>query len=213
MGYKSWRAYLASFPLKTRLVFLFMVVYLLFFTVLSYRLGNEEFFFYAVVMFCFFIFIVSHYHKLRLTLYIMAGIATHWLLHFLGGTVYIHGTRLYDMNIIPLNQWIIHYDNIVHAFGVFVLTFVAYNLLRPHFTLRNRTALFHFGLLLVLVVMGIGAFAEIGELIAVLYFHAAATVGGYFNNAFDLVMNATGATVAALVIGWHERKRLTARRQ
>lgn len=213
MGYRSWKAYFDSFPLKTRLLFLGMVLYLGLFTLISYLAGNEEFLFYAAVMFCFFVFIVSSYHRLRLTTPIMVGIAFHWFLHFLGGTVYVHGVRLYDTTLLPLNQYIIHYDNMVHTVGVFVLTFIAYNLLRPHFRLRDRTALVQFSLLLVLVVMGIGAFAEIGELVAVLFFHAGKTVGDYFNNAFDLVFNATGSILACIVIAQIERRKIVARKK
>jgi len=182
-----------------------MFLYLACFTLISYFSGNNEFFFYAIVFFSFFIFIVSYYLKLRLTNWLLALLAFHWLLHFLGGFVYIGGTRLYDF-------WLIghffKYDNVVHTFGVFLGTFIIYNLLRPHFKLLNKMALFHFSVLLVLVVMGLGALAEIGELIAVLFFHAAQTVGGYLNNAFDLVWNLLGGTLACLVIGRYEARRL-----
>lgn len=203
--YASWRAYFRSFPLQTRLVFLAMFLYLFCFTLISYFSGNNEFFFYAVVFFSFFTFIVSYYHKLRMTNWLLSLIAIHWLLHFLGGFLYFGGTRLYDLWLIG---HFLKYDNVVHMFGVFLGTFIVYNLLRPHFKLSNKIALFHFSVLLVLVVMGIGALAEIGELIAVLFFHAAQTVGGYFNNAFDLVWNLTGGTLACLVISHYEARRL-----
>jgi len=203
--YSSWKAYFNSFPLRTRLVFAAMFFYLIFFTLISYFSGNNEFFFYAIVFFCFFVFIVSYYHKLRMTNWLLGGIAVHWLLHFLGGFVYFGSTRLYDLWLI---SHVFKYDNLVHTFGMFLGTFIIYNLLRPHFKLPNRTALFHFSVLLVLVVMGVGATAEIGELIAVLFFHAAQTVGGYFNNAFDLVWNFTGGTLACLVISRYELRQM-----
>ncbi len=62
MAYDSWKAYFASFPGATKAVFLVMTLYLLLFTLIAYRARNHEFFFYAFIMFCFFLFIISHYH-------------------------------------------------------------------------------------------------------------------------------------------------------
>ncbi len=195
--------HIASFSFKTRLVFFFMVLSLFIFSVVFVLSGNGEFMYYSLVMFAFFLFIVSFYHKLRLTEPLIGGIAIHWLLSLMGGTLYFGGTRLYDLWLLP--PWV-KYDNVVHVFGVFILTFVAYNLLRPHFAIRSKTALLHFSLLLFLIVMGLGAVSEIMELGAVLWLGAAKTVGDYFNNAFDLVWNATGSIVACVTISMYERR-------
>ncbi len=45
--------------------------------------------------------------------------------------------------------------------------------------------------------MGLGAVAEIAELFAVLFFAAGEQVGGYLNNAFDLVFNLLGGSSPA----------------
>lgn len=208
MPYSNVKEYFASFPRMTRLLFGFIFVDLFFFSIYTYRHKNAEFFYYSVIIFIVFLLVVFNYHKLHLTEWLIAGFALHMLLHFLGGTVYINGTRLYDLTLIPVNQWIFHFDNLVHAFGVFLLTFLAYNLLRPHFKLEQKSSLFPFALLLFLIVMGIGACSEVVELGAVLWLNAANTVGDYYNNAFDLVMNGLGALLACLVISWLEYRRI-----
>ncbi len=196
------RRHIAAFTFTTRLLLLFMLISLCVFALLFTRAGNGEFLFYSLVTAVVFLIIISYYSRLRLTEPLLVGIALHWLLSFMGGTLYLGTTRLYDLWLLP---WL-KYDNVVHAFGVLLLTFVAYNLLRPRFRPRNATALFHFSLLLFLVVMGLGAVAEIFELLAVLFLDAGATVGDYFNNAYDLCWNAGGALLACLFIARHERR-------
>ncbi len=202
MEYKRMQRHFASFPRMTRLVFMGVVLSLFIFGVIFVLSGNGEFVFYSFLSTLFFIFIVSYYHRLRLTETLLLGIVLHWLLSFMGGTLYLGETRLFDLWLFPF----LRYDNIIHAFGVFVLTFIAYNLLRPHFKLKNKIALFHFSILLFLIVMGLGALAEIIELSAVLFLDAGDTIGGYLNNAFDLVWNGVGSLCACLLIARHERK-------
>jgi uncharacterized membrane protein YjdF len=211
MNVAAVRKYFASFSYRTRVLFGVMVAYLLFFMLFSWHLRNMEFFYYAIVIFLVFLFAVAYYRRLRLTNLLLVGFALHVLLHFLGGTVFFGGVRLYDVWLVHLNPWIIHYDNVVHTLGVFLLTFLAYNLLRPFFTLRKPVSLLHFSLLLFLVVMGIGACAEVVELGAVLWLDAASTVGDYFNNAFDMLFNATGSIAACLVIWRYEYRRMRRR--
>ena len=203
MGWSTVRKHIESFSFKTRMVFMGMVLSLFIFGVIFVLSGNAEFVFYALVSTLFFIFIMGYYHKLRLTETLLTGIALHWLLSFMGGTLYFGSTRLYDLWLFPP---LLRYDNIVHSFGVFLLTFIAYNLLYPHFRMRNKVALFHFSLLLFFIVMGLGALAEVAELLAVLWLGAGETVGDYFNNAFDLVWNAVGALSACFMIAWYERR-------
>ncbi len=195
----------ASFAFKTRLLFTSMVLYIFLFSIISWKTGNKEFLLYAAVTFFLYFFLFAYYHKLRLGNLLLFGIASHAILHYLGGFVYLDGTRLYENYLIP---GFFRYDNLVHTFGIVILTLFAYNLLRPHFLLKSRTALFHFSFLLVLVTMGVGAFSEIIELCAVLWADAAVTVGDYFNNAFDLVWNLTGAVLACTYISWYEYRKL-----
>lgn len=200
MRYDSLRGYWDSFPLRTRLLFLGMVLYLTYFLIRSYLVGDVEFFYYSVVLFILFIFLFFNYHELRMSVTVLIGLAAMGLLHFLGGLVAIGGTRLYDLWLIPL---LMRYDNLVHSFSVFVLTFLAYNLLRPNFKFRRRVSVFHFSLLLFLVVMGLGAISEVFELAGIVWFGATG-VGDYFNNARDLVFNAVGSLGACLILARYE---------
>jgi hypothetical protein len=54
---------------------------------------------------------------------------------------------------------------------------------------------------------GFGTFIEFAELFAVVFLNAEASVGGYINNALDLVVNFIGAAIASLfVIRYHTKK-------
>ena len=55
--------------------------------------------------------------------------------------------------------------------------------------------------------MGVGAGAEITELLAVVFFDASAAVGDYYNNAIDLVFNLLGSlTACGYLIIYHNYK-------
>ena len=127
----------------------------------------------------------------------MIGLSLAQLIHVLGGNLYVGSTRLYDYWII---DGLIRYDNVVHLFTSIILTFVVYDMLKNYLHEKmhySRTILI---LLLVLIVSGIGAFNEIMELGAVLFFHAQDRVGDYLNNAFDLVFNLIGVLVGSLIL-------------
>lgn len=197
---KRFKTYLATFPVKSGILLGAMLSYLLFFSFRAYATRNIEFLYYVFAAAVLFLIVLLYYHQLKFTTPLLVGFVAHWFFHFLGGTLFIDDVRLYDLRIIGF----VHYDNIVHALGIFVFTFIAYNLLRPHFELKIRKDLVPFCLLLFLVVMGLGAVSEIGELGAVLWFDASVRVGGYLNNAFDLVYNSVGAIAACLVLSWYE---------
>ncbi|PJE58032.1 MAG: hypothetical protein COU81_02860, partial [Candidatus Portnoybacteria bacterium CG10_big_fil_rev_8_21_14_0_10_36_7] len=109
----------------------------------------------------------------------------------------IGATQLYYVYLIP---GIFRYDNLVHSFGVFLATFAIYGLVRPYLLKKTEHNSFVFCFILVSSAMGVGAFNEIIELIAVLFFNAQQGVGEYLNNAFDLVFNLFGTLVACFVI-------------
>ena len=56
--------------------------------------------------------------------------------------------------------------------------------------------------------MGVGAFNEILELIAVVFLGAAEQVGDYFNNALDLFFNLIGSTIACFFIIHYHKKHI-----
>jgi len=93
--------------------------------------------------------------------------------------------------------FILRYDQVVHAFGFFVATFVAYWLLLPQAKQGARLGVLAF--IAALAGMGFGAINEIIEFMAVLAVPDNG-VGGYLNTAIDLCSNGIGATLAAIII-------------
>ncbi len=118
-----------------------------------------------------------------------------FFLHFIGSIL-----GLYEMSFLGLG-----YDNLTHIYGAFVLTLVAYNFIRAHWKETPNVGNFYLFLTIVFVGLGIGALLEIFELGAVLLFDAP-EVGGYLNNAFDLVRDGIGAVIGAtLMIYLHHK--------
>jgi len=186
----------------------FIFLYVLIFAVIGYFHRNLEFFYYCVIFLVIILGIRRYQRKNKkeiiLPTYIYAGIAIWGLLHFLGGYTPINGGVLYEVHF-----WRFGYDNLVHSFGTFVTTFVAYNLLRPHLSIVIAENYVYLTAILVLMVLGIGAIVEIVELSAVELLDAQG-IGDYFNNAWDLVFNTIGALAACVLIiahQWRVKKR------
>ncbi len=181
-----------KFLFEKRFVISFMFLYTLVFSIHAFLNSNYEFLYYAVLIILLIIYIYKKQHALWLSNKIIVGLAIIGLLHFAGGTLYIDGTRLYDLSLMAG----IHYDNVVHAFAMFVATFVSYNLLSlympPHIQ-EHRPA---FLLLIFLVTLGLGAVNEITEFMAVLLFEAGARVGDFYNTGWDFVFNTIGICAA-----------------
>jgi hypothetical protein len=97
---------------------------------------------------------------------------------------------------------------IMHMSGAtFFVTLAVYSLLYPHFDKKLKGNKFLLFLLLILITLGIGAFHEILELGAVVFFDVSERVGDYMNNALDLLFNLIGAIVACIfLIIYHKRE-------
>jgi uncharacterized membrane protein YjdF len=113
-----------------------------------------------------------------LFLLVEAGIVA----HFCGGFVQVGGARLYDQTMLGIG-----YDNLVHGLNAFAGAAVIDHLLRQY---HFGPALWHW--LVLGLVLGAGAATEIVEY-AVLQIVPTAGIGGYDNNARDLVSNLVGA--------------------
>lgn len=113
------------------------------------------------------------------------------ILHMAGGLIKINGTRLYDTILIPILGdpfFILRYDQFIHTYCYIAISILVYFALKNY--TKNKKALFAFTML---ASMGIGALNEIIEFSLVIFANAGAGVGGYFNNALDLVFNLIGA--------------------
>lgn len=120
-----------------------------------------------------------------------------------GGSVTVNDATLYAYHFFHVvgsgDGYVLRYDQVVHYFGFFVATFVAYFLLLPQMKPGFRIGVVAF--VAFLAGMGFGAINEIIEF-AVVLAAPETGVGGYFNTAIDLVANALGALTAALIIAY-----------
>ena len=189
---------------ELKLMLWFTIGYLAIFTILALINKNYEFLYYTFILSALIFIIVLYHKKIHLTKTILLGLTILGAMHIFGGNIHILGTRLYDIWFIPN---ILKYDNFVHAFGIFVATFVVYNFIHPHLDKKINHNAILLSLILVSIAMGIGAFNEILELGAVVFLGAAKQVGDYINNALDLVFNLGGSIIACFfIIKYHKRK-------
>jgi len=177
-----------------RSVFAFALAYILLSIVFAIFHDNWEFVYYGLIITVLLLIVIFYHKPLRLTKTIMAGLLLVGFLHLLGGNFHIGDVRLYEFWII---EGLFRYDNMVHMLSSFVATLVVYNVLEPHMNLSMKRNRFLLGFILVLIVMGLGAFNEIIELLAVVFLDAGPRVGDYMNNSLDLVWNMTGSAIAA----------------
>ncbi len=129
-----------------------------------------------------------------------------WLfLHLGGGAFHINGNRWYDtilIDIVGEPYHILKYDQAIHTFCYFVITLFIYAVVR-HISKEtpNRLAIC---LITALAAMGVSAMNEIIEFSAVVVFGSTG-VGGYYNNALDLVFNLAGV-IPAIAVAAKTRK-------
>ena len=114
---------------------------------------------------------------------------------------------LYNLWLIP---GILKYDQLVHAFGFGLITWISWQGIRKAFIRHGIEATPTFGLLTICVAcgMGFGAANEIVEFIATLVLPDT-NVGGYENTGWDLIANFVGCLVAAaLILIFHRNRRI-----
>ncbi len=174
--------------------------------------GNQEFIFYGVVMAALIAIVVAIDLRVRFSQGVLWGLSIWGLLHMAGGNVPIPPELanesgkpvLYSLWIIPTY---LKFDQIVHAFGFFVTTFVCSEALRPRLTANGRIST-GVAVLLAAASMGLGALNEVIEFAAVLLIPNT-NVGGYTNTGWDLVANLVGASTAALILRFRHGRRAT----
>jgi len=185
--------------LPTILIYLLLIGLLVYFV----SLGNYEFISYAVVVG------LLYYIVLRADKYYNFPVYAIWLFaiwvasHMLGGAIYIGGTRLYDLILIPLFNGggefvMLKYDQAIHAYCYIAFAILVYYMLKKHFKSGQTKALVLFT---ILAAIGIGLLNEVIEFALVVFADAADAVGGYYNTALDLVFNLIGAIMGA-ILAW-----------
>ncbi|HPD45256.1 MAG TPA: DUF2238 domain-containing protein [Anaerohalosphaeraceae bacterium] len=132
---------------------------------------------------------------------------TVWMfLHLAGGAFTVDGNRIYDTMLLavagePYN--ILKFDQAIHAFCYFVITLFI-NSVVQRLSRKNSSAVLEM-VVIALAAMGVSALNEVMEFATVVFFGAEG-VGGYYNNALDLVFNLIGILAAVAVCAASRRK-------
>lgn len=187
-----------------RLLF-FNIAYLVIFSFIAFVNNNFEFLFYLFMISIVLSIILIYYKRIYFPLSIMAGLSVIGALHVAGGNIFIGDTLLYDLWFI---RGIFKYDNMIHFLASLFTTMLIYSLLSPHMDKKIHHNGYVLSIILILIASGLGAFNEIIEFIAVVFLDAAQRVGGYTNNALDLVFNFFGAIVGAIITVCYHKVRV-----
>lgn len=200
-------------PVQFMPLILFTVSYMLAAVAAAVLSGNDEFVFYIVVMIILIFAISIVHHRMSLTNGQLWALSVWGLLHMAGGLVPmpeswpVNGPIrvLYSLWLIPD---LLKYDQIVHAYGFGVTTWLCWHAIRT--CLRNHQGGVpapSLGMLTLAAAggMGFGALNEVVEFIATLTIPET-NVGGYANTGWDLVSNLAGCCVAAIAIRFIDGK-------
>jgi hypothetical protein len=142
--------------------------------------------------------ILIHLKDMPEKFYVIFGFLILAIVHTAGAFVIINGETLYHFSFIA---GYFAYDNIVHLIGGYIATLFVYSFFKNNFIFeKSNLHRFYYLCLLVTLGVGIGAFIEILELFAVLFFDVGNIVGDYLNNAIDLVFDTIGAFISAVYV-------------
>ena len=181
----SWRA-VDAFLAFNVLLFLGMCWFTYYDRFIAYRgAGNvQEFFVYACAILVAMVIAWGGLRRWPLPTWLLLLVQTGVLLHFAGAFFPIDGGRLYDATLASLR-----YDKFVHAFNAFAgAALLSYLLDATGSRIAFRS------LIVVLAVLGAGAFVEIVEFGVTLTIPHNG-VGTYGNNMGDMIANLSGALV------------------
>lgn len=203
-----------SSPSAPRLfpVLAFTAVYMTAAVASSMAQGNREFVFYIAVMATLIAVMMLVHRRVGLTTGLLWALSVWGLLHMAGGLVRIpegwpyNGDHdvLYSLWLVPER---LKYDQIVHAYGFAITTWLCWHGLtsglQRGFGIVLQPTL---GMLTLCAAAGtgFGAMNEVVEFIAVLTIPNT-NVGDYVNTGWDLVANLIGAAAAAVVIRCRRR--------
>lgn len=200
--YQRWREWSSG----ERIVLVFTLGYTLIWLIASVLLGNAEFLFYVAVMAALIVLVAWVHLRVRFHLAALWGLAVWGLLHMAGGLMPIpeawprggESPVLYNLWLIP--GWL-KYDQLVHAYGFGLTTWICWQGLQRAFERRHAEVSPSLGLLTLCASagMGLGAANEVVEFAATLLLPGT-NVGGYQNTGWDLVANLIGCVLAAVAI-------------
>src|SRR3989344_2530643 len=183
--------------MRKSLIFPATLTYLFIFAVIVYNLslGNFEFLGYGLVIGLLYFMLIKADKYYTFPTYSIWLFSIWVFTHFLGGNLYVGGTRLYDLILINILEdpfYILKYDQLIHAYTYFVIGILVYHMMSKHFQKGHKKSLIFFA---ILTSCGIGLLNEILEFSMVIFADAAEAVGDYYNTALDLVFNLIGAII------------------
>jgi hypothetical protein len=192
----------------------FTAAYLLIATAGAFASGNREFVFYIVVMLILAALVGLVHLHIGLPETALWALSIWGLAHMAGGLIVVpaswatHGPHqvLYSLWLIPDR---LKYDQVVHAYGFGVTTWICWLGLQATLSGAGIEAAPNAGRLVLVWAagQGFGALNEVIEFAATLLVPET-NVGGYLNTGWDLVSNLVGATVAVAIIWFvHARGR------
>lgn len=182
-------------------ILLFNLLYIVVAVVAAFVTGNREFVFYIVIMLVMAALIVHVHRRVTLSNALLWLLSLWGLAHMAGGLLPLPSTWPYDgEHAVLYSAWLIpgflKFDQIVHAFGFGVTTWLCFQCWR---SIAQVTPTAGVLVLCAAAGMGFGALNEVIEFVAVLVLPNT-NVGGYINTGWDLVANMIGATIAAILI-------------
>jgi hypothetical protein len=185
----------------------FTALYILSSIAAAVSLGNQEFLFYIVIMLVLASVVWVVHSSISLPVRVLWALSVWGLLHMAGGLIPLPESWPIDGSIRVLySLWLIpdllKYDQIVHAYGFGVATWVCWHGIRAAIVSRGGEAVPTLGLMVLAATagMGLGALNELIEFAATLLLPET-NVGGYLNTGWDLVANFVGAVGASTAIG------------
>jgi len=189
----------------------FTVIYTAIGAIASIRTGNYEFVLYVAVLGVLLAIVTTIHLKIRFYITTLWGLSLWGLAHMAGGLMPVpsswptagEGNVLYNLWLIPN---LFKFDQLVHAYGFALVTWVCWQCLEFAFKSRGVIVSPTFGLLTLCVAggTGFGATNEVVEFIATIALPET-NVGGYVNTGWDLVSNLVGSLIAAACIYWWPR--------
>jgi uncharacterized membrane protein YjdF len=190
-------------------ILLVTILYVIAFGVYYLIVKNYEFLWYVLVMFFLIALVIFLHLRFRLSTAVMAGASIWGLMHMLGGSIYINGTKLYAYMLVNIynsgiDEFVLFkYDQLAHFYCYVIVTLIVFYVLKNY--LKKEANWPAISVLLVFIGMGIGALNEIIEFIPLIIFKDTG-VGGYYNTLLDIVFNTLGSIVAVIILSFKKNK-------
>lgn len=186
------------------LLILFNLAYIIGFTIYYLSIKNYEFMLYIGVLVILFVLVLAIQRRVQFSYTILWMLSAWGLLHMMGGGIQFPAdTVLYRW--VPIELYnahdaagefvILKFDQILHFYIYFVMSFVLAHLLRNKI---GRIRPLYFYTVIALASMGLSVINELVEFSAVV-FMGKTGVGGYFNTLLDLLFNTLGAVVGSIL--------------